>query len=209
MNAVTCLEISYFIIKKPFNMSIHLTETVQQNLGYAPLKKIDPNTQEVTVKNDSPDEHSFAQAAIPAILTAFYKYIQADEGASSFLQNRYSNEWVNHIFGDQSGAAVASISAYTHDVNADPVIMMNRIADEVVAVTKQHLPADAAVKDVKLFFSNERSNILLYLPAELNMGGLLDDEMLDDQTNKMEGPVSSLLQSIGTVFSKPATAENK
>jgi len=190
-------------------MSIHLTETVQQNLGYAPLKKIDPNTQEVAIKDGAPDEHSFGQAAIPSILTAFYKYVQLDEGAASFLQNKYSNDWVNHIFGDKSESAVASIATFTRDLNDDPVILMNRIADEVVSVTKQHLPPGAGFKDVRMFFSNEKNNILLYLPAELNMGGLLDDETLDDQTNKMEGPISSLVQSIGAAFSTPVTVEKK
>ncbi len=188
-------------------MSIHLTEAVQQNLGYAPLNKIDPNTQVATNKNGSPNEHSFGQAAIPSILTAFYKYIQLDEGATSFLQNKYSNEWVNKIFGDQSQAAIASIAAYTRDLNDDPVILLNKIAEEVVAVAKQHLPPDADFKDLRMFFSNERNNILLYLPAELNMGGLLDDETLDDLTNKMEGPISNMVHSVGAAFSTPVTQE--
>jgi hypothetical protein len=111
-------------------MSNHLTATIQQNLGYAPLKKIDPNTQEVASKAGSKDEHSFGQAAIPSIMTAFYKYVQLDEGAASFLQNKHSNDWINQIFGDQSETAVASIAAYTRDLNDDPVILMNNIADE-------------------------------------------------------------------------------
>ena len=189
-------------------MPIHLAETVQQSLGYAPLKKIDPNTQEVTVKDGVPDKHSFAQAAIPSILTAFYKYIQTDEGAASFLQNKYPNEWVDHIFGDQSQEDIASIATYTNELKGDPVLLMNQIAEEVVTEVKKYLQEEADFKDLRLFFSNEKNNILLYLPAELNMGGLLDDETLDDQTNKMEGPISSLIQNIGTVFSTPDTAKN-
>ncbi len=188
-------------------MSIHLIDAVQQNLGYALLKKIDPNTQEELIRDGSPDEHGFGQAAIPSILTAFYKYVQLDEGAESFLQNKYENDWVNQIFGDKSKTAVASIAAYTKELNDDPVILMNTIADEVVSVAKQHLPPGAGFSDVRMFFSNQRNNILLYLPAELNMGGLLDDETLDDQTNKMEGPISSLVHSIGAAFSTPVTAE--
>ena len=188
-------------------MPIHLAETVQQSLGYAPLKKIDPNTQEVTVKDGVPDKNSFAQAAIPSILTAFYKYIQTDEGAASFLQNKYPNEWVDHIFGDQSQEDIASIATYTNELKGDPVLLMNQIAEEVVTEVKKYLQEEADFKDLRLFFSNEKNNILLYLPAELNMGGLLDDETLDDQTNKMEGPISSLIQNIGTVFSTPDTVK--
>jgi hypothetical protein len=36
---------------------------------------------------------------------------------------------------------------------------------------------------------------------------MLHDNTLDDNTHKMEGPVSSLMQSIGTAFSTPFTAE--
>ena len=190
-------------------MSNHLTATIQQNLGYAPLKKIDPNTQEVANKAGSSDEHSFGQAAIPSIMTAFYKYVQLDEGAASFLQNKHSNEWINQIFGDQSETAVTSIAAYTRDLDDDPFILMNNIADEVVSVAKQHLSPDAGFIDLRKFFSNERNNILLYLPAGLNMGGLLDDDTLDDQTNKMEGPISSLVNRIGAAFSTPVTMETK
>jgi hypothetical protein len=45
----------------------------------------------------------------------------------------------------------------------------------------------------------------LYLPEALHMGDLLHDDTLDDNTNKMEGPVSSLMRNIGSVFSKPVT----
>jgi hypothetical protein len=74
-------------------------------------------------------------------------------------------------------------------------------------VAKENLAADAGIKEVKLFFSDQRNNILLYLPAELRMGELLHDNTLDDNTNKMEGPISSLMQSIGTAFSNPITGD--
>ena len=77
----------------------------------------------------------------------------------------------------------------------------------MVKLTRQQLPADAGIKEVKLFFSNQRNNILLYLPATLNMGSLLNDDTLDDNTNKMEGPISSLMHSIGNAFSTPVTEE--
>ena len=72
---------------------------------------------------------------------------------------------------------------------------------------KENLPADATIKDVKFFFSAHINHILLYLPAELNMGELLNDTTLDDKTNKMEGPMSSLMQSIGAAFSSPVMDE--
>ena len=188
-------------------MSINLLETVQQNLGYPALQKIDPNTQQVILDDKTPAEDKFSQAAIPAVLTALYRYVQTDEGATAFLRGNNSTNWVGKIFDDNKKEVVQTISAYAKQSNADPVEKINAIATEAAKVVKENLSADAGIKEVKLFFSNQKNNILLYLPAALNMGDLLHDTSLDDNTNKMEGPISSLMQSIGNAFSNPVTGE--
>jgi hypothetical protein len=188
-------------------MSINLLETIQQNLDYPPLQKIDPNTQQVVEDDKTPDEHKFSQAAIPAVLTALYKYVQSDAGAEDFLRGDNSSNWVSKIFDDNKKEVIQKISAYAKQSNHDPVAKMNEIATEAVKVVKGTLTADAGIKEVKLFFSNQTNNILLYLPAELNMGELLHDTTLDDKTNKMEGPISSLMQNIGSAFSQPVSDE--
>ncbi len=188
-------------------MSINLLETVQQNLGYPALQKIDPNTQQVILDDKTPAEDKFSQAAIPAVLTALYRYVQTDEGATAFLRGNNSTNWVGQIFDDNKKEVVQTISAYAKQSSADPVEKINAIATEAAKVVKENLSSDAGVKEVKLFFSNQKNNILLYLPAALNMGDLLHDASLDDNTNKMEGPISSLMQSIGSAFSKPVTDE--
>jgi hypothetical protein len=195
--------VSWQSIQKHFKtrlMSINLLETVQQNLGYPALQKIDPNTQEVVQDADTPDEHKFSQAAIPAVLTAFYKYVQSESGATEFLKSDLNTNWLDKIFPDNEKAAVQTISSYAHQSGLDPVKKINEIAMETVKVAKENLPADSGIKELKLFFKNQRNTILLYLPAALNMGELLHDSTLDDNTNKMEGPVSSLMHSIGTAF---------
>ncbi len=58
----------------------------------------------------------------------------------------------------------------------------NTIAEEVVRVVKEKLPPNAAEQDVKAFFHHEKNNILTYLPPELQMGKLLDNDALDDET---------------------------
>jgi hypothetical protein len=188
-------------------MSINLLETIQQNLGYPALQKIDPNTQQVVENEKTPAEDTFSQAAIPAVLTGLYKYVQSDEGAEDFFRGSNSSNWVGKIFDDNKKEVIQTISAYAKQSNEDPIAKMNAIANEAVKVVKENLSADATAKEVKLFFSNQKSNILLYLPAVLNMGELLHDTTLDDKTNKMEGPVSSLMQSIGVAFSGPVADE--
>jgi hypothetical protein len=188
-------------------MSVNLLETVQQNLGYPALQKIDPNTQQVKEDENTPDEHKFSQAAIPAILTGLYKYVQSDEGAEDVLRGDISSNWVSKIFDDNRKEAIQTIAAYAKQSNHDPIAKMNAIATEAVKVMKENLVADAGVKEVKLFFNNQKNNILLYLPTALGMGDLLHDAALDDNTNKMEGPISSLMQKLGAAFSTPVSEE--
>lgn len=188
-------------------MSINLLETIQQNLGYPALQKINPNTQQVAIDEKTPEEHKFSQAAIPAVLTGLYKYVQTDDGAEDYLRVDTSPNWVNKIFNHNKKEVVQKISAYAKQSNHDTVAKMNAIANEAVKVANENLPADATIKDVKFFFTNQINHTLLYLPAELNMGELLNDTTLDDKTNKMEGPMSSLMQSIGAAFSSPVMDE--
>ncbi len=190
-------------------MAINLLEKVQQILGYPELQKIDPNTQKMVVDNTTPDEDKFSQAAIPAVLTGLYKYVQTDEGAADFLQSGNDTNWMNKIFDENKKEAVQKIAAYAKQSNEDPKTKMNAIATEAVKIAKENMPVDAAVKDVKTFFNEQKKYILLYLPAALNMGELLHENALDDRTNKMEGPVSSLIQNIGGAFSASDTGDEK
>lgn len=188
-------------------MSVNLITIIQENLGFPALEKIDPTTQQPATATDEVTENKFGQAAIPAVVTGLYKFVQSDEGATEFLNENDNINWVAKIFDDNRMEAVQTISAYAKRLNADPAAKMNAIAREAVKVVKANLPADAGIKEVKTFFSNQRNNILVYLPAELKMGKLLHDNTLDDDTNKMEGPISSLIKSIGSAFSNPVTGE--
>ena len=85
---------------------------------------------------------------------------------------------------------------------------MNGIADEAIKLTHENLPKEATEKDVMKFFSDQVTTFLPYLPANLHMGDALNDTTLDDNTHKMEGPISSLMHSIGNAFSTPETKED-
>ncbi|MFT3679976.1 MAG: hypothetical protein QM791_06865 [Ferruginibacter sp.] len=191
-------------------MSVNLLEKVQQNLGYPPLHKIDPNTQQFTMLKDGIAEDKFSQAAIPAVLTAMYKYMQSDKGAESFLRGINSPDWVAQIFAGHIADVIRKVAEYA-DVPLSKGIVpkLNQIANEAERVAKENLPANAGVQDVKTFFHGQRNNILLYLPPALNIGDMLNDDTLDDNTNKMEGPVSNLMKTIGSVFSTPVSGEKE
>jgi len=182
-------------------MLTNILEMVQKNLGYPALQKVDPNTQLINETDTA--EEKFSQAALPAVLTGLYKFAQSDEGAKEILESDNSTNWMDKIFYDKKEDVIQAVSSYAAQSQESTVIKMNIIAKESVKITKEHLPANADIKEVKQIFINQRNHILLYLLPSLKMGEYLQDETLDDSTNKMEGPISSLIQSIGSAFSNP------
>lgn len=188
-------------------MSINLLESVQQSLCYPELQKIDSTTQLIIADDNTIYEDKFSQAAIPAVLTGLYKYVQSDEGATEFLKSGNYTNWMNILFDDKKKEVIETISDYAGLSNEKTIVRMNAIATEAVKSVKENLPADATIKDIKTFLTHQKNNILLYLLPVLNIGELLHDNTLDDGTNKMEGPVSSLIRSIGDVFSGSDTGK--
>ncbi len=182
-------------------MSINLLETLQTQLGYPALQKIDPNTQVVKENNHTPDEHRFSQAALTAVLTALYNYSHTDIGAEKMRTSSSVTTWADLIFTDNQQSVVKHIGDYANYTSENVVNKLNNIATAAVLIIQEQLPADATMHHVKKFMNTQRNNILPFLPAELQMGELLHDNTLDDRTNKMEGPVSSIIRAIGGGFS--------
>jgi hypothetical protein len=188
-------------------MAINLLNTVQENLHYPQLQKINPNTQEADQSTTTTD--NFSQAAIPVILTGLYKLSSSDEGAEAILSEENSTDWVSKIFNNNKQEIIEKIAAYSNPQNEISSTELNNIATESIKVIKENLPENATFKDVRLFLSNQTDNIFPYLHASLHAGDLLNDTTVDDNTNKMEGPISSMMHSIGTLFSTPETEEDK
>ncbi len=179
---------------------MNLTELLQQHFDYPPLVKIDPNTQEVTDK-DKAVAGEFGQAAIPVILAGLYKFTRSDEGADTVISGEVSPGWVKTIFADQHQQIIKRVADYAntnYDVTENK---LNDIAAKSVELIKEAAGPDPKNIVVKELMGGQVNNILPYLPAVLQAGELLNDTTLDDKTNKMEGPISSLMQAIGSGFS--------
>ncbi len=180
-------------------MSISLIETIQKNLGYPEIKKIDPNTDHAQLAGNGFTEYNLGQAAIPAILLSMCKYTQKDIGAKEVLCGDISTDWLHLLLGKKRDEAIGQIAAYAATSDEAASGKMQAIAVEAVNVIRKSDPL--TLNDVKLLLANEKNNILLYLPPALHFGFLLEDNALDDNTHKMEGPVSSLVNAIGNLFS--------
>jgi hypothetical protein len=185
--------------------NMNLLEKVQQNLGYPALQKIDVSTDKIIDDSKTPNEDKFSQAAIPAVLTALYKYVQTDEGATEVLNGNEDTKWIAKMFDEHKKDAIEMISSYSKESSENPLDKLHTIAKEAIKITKETIGENGTLMDVKSFFKQQKKDILLYLLPTLKMGELLNDGTLDDNTNKMEGPISSLMHTLGNVFASPTT----
>lgn len=182
-------------------MSINLLHTIQENLGYPVLHKVDANTQDVIVDADKSNANRFSQAAIPAVLIALYKYSRADEGATDILSADAGTDWTALIFSDEKEKAIEEIATYSDNDRGEVIKKLNTIAKEAIGIIRQKVTETGTIVDVKTLLADSRNDVLPYLPEDLQMGSVLHDNTLDDRTNKMEGPISSLMHAIGGSFS--------
>lgn len=181
-------------------MPDHLVDSLQTKMGYPMLQKIDPNTQTV-IEPASTKENRFGQAAIPAVLTALYKYSDTDDGAGNILQGNTPVDLTILLFKENKDEIIGMIASYSSCSTGYAEEKTSLIAATAVHIIKQELPVTATIHDVRKYLAGQKNDILLYLPAELQIGELLHENTLDDRTNKMEGPLSSLMHTIGDQFS--------
>ncbi len=174
----------------------NIIEAIQKKLGYPALEKIDPNIQETKDKPLKTTEEKLAQSAIPVVLAGFYKYTSTDDGANALVNKGREVRWLDEIFGDQKQNAVEKVAQYAGVSVDEAMADMEQIAREASQLIKEIGGEKHSVEKVKTFMSNHRHNILVYRPAALQAGYLLDDNAIDDRTNKMEGPVSSFMHTI-------------
>jgi hypothetical protein len=192
---------SAFLSLKLNTVSVNLLEIIQSQLGYPELQKMDPNKQAVVTEHNIPYEHRFSQAAIPGILTALYMYSRTDDGAENILNGTSTVLWTDVIFGNRKKEVLQKIADYSSYSKENAEIKMNRIAIYAVKTIQTNLPPEASIRDVKKILADQSAHVLLYIPADLQMGEILNEGTLDDPTNKMEGPVSNMMHAIGNQFS--------
>lgn len=183
-------------------MATNLVETIQKNLGFPKLQKIDPNSQETKEAVPRHSLEKLGQAAIPAVLTALYRYASFDEGGYAVLSNADRTGWLGIIFEGKEKTAIEKVARYAGVAETEAETAMKNIADETVMTIKRLVSKPQTPAQVRLFMSNQRHNILVHLPAALQMGDLLNQDSLDDRTNKMEGPVSSFMHKIENVLAE-------
>ena len=181
-------------------MATHLVETIQKEMGFSPLQKIDPNIQE-TKDRSLNQKQKLAQAAIPAVLAGFFALTRSDSGCNYILTGQISENWVGIIFQDQTRYAVEKVAHYAGLSVDETALAIEDIAREAEANIRRAIGEKPTIEKLRSYMRAQRHNILVHLPAALQLGYLLHDNAMDDRTNKMEGPVSNFMHSIENQFS--------
>lgn len=178
----------------------NLVDIIQKNLQYPPLQKIDPNTQDVKQKSEETGIDKVAQAAIPAVLTGLYMLSRNDDGCLKIMNTVESANSLTVLFHNDEQEVVQRIAHYTGLSTNQAKGHLESIADESLRVVNEI--AGSSCQKLKHYMNDQRHNILVCLPASLEMGNFLADEHLDDKTNKMEGPVSNFIHKIENLLSQ-------
>ena len=179
----------------------NLIETIQKNLGYQSLNKIDPNTQEVTEENKTFGSYSLAQAAIPAVLIGVYDFLEKKEGYNTIKEGGNIN-WMDILFGNKKVEFNKKIAGYA-SVSPESAAQENEhIANEAVRLVQKWIKEGKDFQQTNEMAKSQKQETLHYLPAALQIGYLLGNNNIDDRTNKMEGPISNFMHAIEKQFNQ-------
>jgi len=175
-------------------MVTNLVDAIQKNLGYPPLEKVDPNSQEIKGAKKMSSAQKLPQAAIPAVLAAMIKYSDGPDGINVLTLNENKN-WLGTFYCGKEQEAVKKVADYAGVSVDEAQRNMEDISIEAVRLVKDSVK-NADAEKLRSYMNSQRHTILSHLPAALKMGDTLNEETFDDRTNKMEGPVSSFLHKI-------------
>ena len=130
----------------------NLVESIQKNLGFAPLQKIDPNTQDVKKPEEVSAENYLPQAAIPAVLLGLYKFSRTEEGNTQLLKGDLHQRLLKTIFGNKTQVVIDKVASYTGNVTEYAAAKMEIIAAEALRLVKEALSNHPTGGDLKSLF---------------------------------------------------------
>jgi len=177
-------------------MVTNIVEAIRRNLGYPPLTKVDPNTQEAKDVSKLAPDQKLPQAAIPAVLAAMIKFSDGKDGINLFSE--YDN-WLATIYCGKENDAIKKVADYAGVPTDEAERQMTNISAEAVRIVRDNVKTPDPEK-LRSFMNSQRHNVLSHLPASMKMGDVLNEETFDDRTNKMEGPVSGFLHKIENII---------
>lgn len=179
---------------------MNLSQDLQEFLKYPELQKINATTG---LPENEKLYDIVSQSVLIIFLTGLYEASRTKEDAEVIKQQQNAKGLLDKMFKNKA-AALTHIAEFTKKSEKYINTKLEEVAGGYLQVIQQSKYAAAFKKEKSLedLLSNERHKILPCLPPGLKTGKLFNDETIDDNTNKMEGPVSSLMNKIEDVFSE-------
>ena len=188
-------------------MANDLLQTVQQNLGYLPLRKVKASNWESVFDDNKSEEELSNQAVLPAVLTALCKYCLTEKGAEAILRANLSTDWASFIFGDHKDEVMKTIAEFSHHITADIIKKIRVVTEESIHVIRKRVPVNGSIKQVRKVLTDSLDEVLLYLPIHMEIVELKGNSRGDHPRN-MEEPACSLTDIKGRSFLKIGIDEN-
>lgn len=177
---------------------MNLPQQLQEFLKYPALQVSDVNT------GLPPDEKTFdrlGQATLITFLAGLYKVTRSKESAVTISSQSNPQQLLPIIFNGEE--EMNTIAAYADQPIGVVKIKIAEVSAGYLNLMQQQPVEETQKADyLQNLLTDQRHEILRYVPVGLKLGELLNDGSLEDNTNKMEGPVSSLMHKIENAFSK-------
>ncbi len=181
---------------------IHLEEYMG-----AKMPEIDVATQETTNISEGMAGR-LAQGAMAAGLVILYKYSRSIEGSEYLVNTAPAELNIGHMLNNKQQDMVDHLAKYAGSSSIQANTMLSAVIREAMFFVHQEIRNNRTANSLQTYFGNQRQAILGHLPMELGLGEVMKDDTLDDRTNNMEGPVSSLAHAIEGVFSSSGSKKD-
>lgn len=178
---------------------MNIPEQLQQLLKYPVLQVIDANTG---LPANTAEFDALSQTTLITFLAGLYKATRTKEGSFLVYSQETATDLLSSVFAKVEDIT-AKIASYTNQSVETVKMKFDEVATGFLSI-KEPVGNDtesSKEENLKTLLTSQRHEILRYLPGNLKIGNLLNDESLEDNTNKMEGPVSSLMHKIENAFS--------
>ncbi len=183
-------------------MPANIIEAIQQSLVLPELKKIDPVSQEREKTGKTNTLSLLTQGAVAGVVAGLYKYTEEDEHCNFILAGGNGDtNWLATFFKDKIQEAITKVALYSNTTEEMAGEVMSEVAQEAVLIIHQTMDNKHTAQKLREYMRGQRHNILVYLPPVMKFGYLLEDNSFDDQTNKMEGPISTMMHKIENMLS--------
>lgn len=156
-------------------MSTSLAEFIQKKLEYPPLRKVDPVDHNVKTESASSGREKLAQAGIATVLAFLYRYTGTQNSSRAILANDPGDgSWLDRIIQDKS-ETINKVAGYAGVSSAEAEDSMKKMAREAVLAIREVVAQNPAGNAIQKYMNDERQAILLYLPAAMQLGDLLEN----------------------------------